>query len=334
MTSEAVENELDICGLGCALWRGKYWIVAMGVLFALLAGLVSLMMKQTWSSVAIVDRPTANMLGSYYSQSQLLATLEPRSETADAVPPTSEIIDRVYQEFTLQLSSWDTRRDFWQQTDYYKSHRTDDARHNAALLNELVSGIEYTPADAARNVRDTVKLTATTAGEASQLLRHYLAFASARATGNLNAGLTGVWQAQTAQLQAEIKREDTVASATFLRQQQHLQQALQVASQQGSSDAQSEPQLRAQLATLLASGPAYDSRYDQNRALLSTLSAGPALTSAMQPYRYLRTPEEPVTRDSPRRLFMMVMWGVIGALTGAGIALARRVRHNAVRACV
>ncbi|MBN9931505.1 polysaccharide chain length modulation protein, partial [Pantoea agglomerans] len=42
-------------------------------------------------------------------------------------------------------------------------------------------------------------------------------------------------------------------------------------------------------------------------------------------YRYLRTPEEPVSRDSPRRLFMMIMWGAIGALTGAGVALASSV---------
>ncbi|PQM83649.1 polysaccharide chain length modulation protein, partial [Klebsiella quasipneumoniae] len=38
----------------------------------------------------------------------------------------------------------------------------------------------------------------------------------------------------------------------------------------------------------------------------------------------LRTPEEPVTRTSPRRVFLMVMWGIVGALVGAGIALARR----------
>ncbi|CDL08526.1 regulator of length of O-antigen component of lipopolysaccharide chains [Klebsiella pneumoniae IS43] len=38
----------------------------------------------------------------------------------------------------------------------------------------------------------------------------------------------------------------------------------------------------------------------------------------------MRTPEEPVKRDSPRRVFLMVMWGIVGALIGAGVALSRR----------
>jgi lipopolysaccharide biosynthesis protein WzzE len=29
-------------------------------------------------------------------------------------------MDEAYKEFVMQLASWDTRRDFWSQTDYYK----------------------------------------------------------------------------------------------------------------------------------------------------------------------------------------------------------------------
>ncbi|MDI5050453.1 hypothetical protein MJM12_28330, partial [Salmonella enterica subsp. enterica serovar Montevideo] len=28
--------------------------------------------------------------------------------------------------------------------------------------------------------------------------------------------------------------------------------------------------------------------------------------------------------DSPRRAFLMIMWGIVGALIGAGVALTRR----------
>jgi len=38
----------------------------------------------------------------------------------------------------------------------------------------------------------------------------------------------------------------------------------------------------------------------------------------------LRTPEEPIKRDSPRRVFLLILWGAMGALVGAGIALVRR----------
>ncbi|STJ14354.1 enterobacterial common antigen (ECA) polysaccharide chain length modulation protein [Escherichia coli] len=70
--------------------------------------------------------------------------------------------------------------------------------------------------------------------------------------------------------------------------------------------------------------PAFDLDYDQNRAMLNTLNVGPTLDPRFQTYRYLRTPEEPVKRDSPRRAFLMIMWGIVGGLIGAGVALTRR----------
>lgn len=133
-----------------------------------------------------------------------------------------------------------------------------------------------------------------------------------------------------------------MAQAIYQRELNGLEQGLKIAAQQGitrsmATTAQADlpyaelfmlgqPMLRARLEALRAVGPSYDIDYDRNRAMLTTLSVGPVLDAAFQPYRYLRTPEEPVKRDSPRRLFMMVMWGAIGALLGAGIALSRRAR--------
>lgn len=342
MTSVVVENELDVRGLGCTLWRGKRWIIGFALLFALLAWLASMLMKQAWSTTAITDRPTVNMLGDFFVQQQFLNNLDMRTNTLNLSTPAPTVMDEVYQELTMQLASWDTRRDFWQQTDYYKSRKSGNAHNDAALLDDLINNIQYTPADAAHNVRDTIKLVAETASDANNLLRQYVAYASERAARHLNAELQGAWQARSEQLQAQVKRQQEVAQAVFDRQRQRIEQALSVASQQGieenrapvSGDALPDSDrfllgqrmLRAQLETLQASGPAYDLSYDQNRAMLSTLQAGPRLDKQFQTYRYLRTPEEPVSRDSPRRLFMMVMWGVIGALFGAGVALARRPR--------
>ena len=59
---DAADNELDIRGLCCALWRGKLWIIAGGALFALLAWIYSLLVTPQWSTPALVDRPTVNML--------------------------------------------------------------------------------------------------------------------------------------------------------------------------------------------------------------------------------------------------------------------------------
>jgi len=342
MPSDVVDNELDLRGLGCRLWRGKRWIVGLALLFALVAWLATLLLKQVWSTTAITDRPTVNMLGSYYAQQQFLTNLDVRNNALTLAAPSPTVMDEVYQEFVMQLASWDTRREFWQQTDYYKRRKTGNAHNDAALLDDMIGNILFTPADAAHNLPDNVRLKAETAGDANTLLRQYIAYASERAARHLNDELKGAWQARTAQLQAQVKRQEDVANAVFQRQQHRLEQALKIASQQGINEKQAreagenladsdlfllgKPVLQGQLETLRATGPNFDISYDQNRAMLTTRVAGPTLNSKIQTYRYLRTPEEPVSRDSPRRLFMMIMWGAVGALVGAGVALARRPR--------
>lgn len=116
--AEDAENELDIRGLFRTLWAGKLWIIGMGLAFALIALAYTFFARQEWSATAITDRPTVNMLGGYYSQQQFLRNLDARSNMASADQPS--VMDEAYKEFVMQLASWDTRREFWLQTDYYK----------------------------------------------------------------------------------------------------------------------------------------------------------------------------------------------------------------------
>lgn len=342
MTSDFVDNELDIRGLFCALWRGKRWIIGMALLGMLLAWIWSLLVKQEWSTTAITDRPTVNMIGGYYSQQQFLRNLDIRNGAAALAVPQPSVMDNAYQEFIMQLSSWDTRREFWLQTDYYKHRKVGNVHKDAALLDEMVSNIQFSPADSAKNLSDSVRLVAETAVDANNLLRQYVAFASERAARHLNQELTAAWAARTVQLKAQVQRQEKVANAVYQRQLHSVEQALRIAQQQGIDQAKTStpseqlpdselfllgrPMLQARLENLQANGPTYDLDYDQNRAMLDTLNVGPTLDQKFQTYRYLRTPEEPVKRDSPRRTLVMIIWGVMGALVGAGVALTRRPR--------
>ncbi len=249
-------------------------------------------------------------------------------------------MDEAYKEFVMQLASWDTRRDFWSQTDYYKQRMVGNSKADAALLDDLINNIQFMPGDALRNVNDSVKLIAETAPDANNLLRQYVAFASQRAASHLNEELKGAWAARTIQMKAQVKRQEEVAKAIFSRRVHNIEQALKIAEQHNISRSETDvpadelpdsemfllgrPMLQARLENLQAVGPDFDLDYDQNRAMLTTLNVGPTLDPRFQTYRYLRTPEEPVKRDSPRRAFLMIMWGIVGALTGAGVALIRR----------
>ena len=336
--ARVIENELDIRGLFRTLWSGKAWIVGMALLFALGAFVYTLFARQEWSATAITDRPTVNMLGGFYSQQQFLRNLDIKANNAPVDQPS--VMDDAYKEFIMQLSSWDTRRDFWLQTDYYKQRKVGNSKADAALLDELIDNIQFTAGDITRNLSDNVRLIAETGPDANNLLRQYIAFASQRAASHLNDELKGAWAARTIQMKAQVKRQEAVAKAIFDRKVHSVEQALQVAQQHNIARSETEvppdelpdselfmlgrPLLQARLENLQAVGATYDLDYDQNRAMLATLNVGPVLDPRFQTYRYLRTPEEPVKRDSPRRAFLMIMWGTVGVLLGAGVALARR----------
>ncbi|EEW0022889.1 TPA: ECA polysaccharide chain length modulation protein [Escherichia coli] len=336
--AEDAENELDIRGLFRTLWAGKLWIIGMGLAFALIALAYTFFARQEWSATAITDRPTVNMLGGYYSQQQFLRNLDARSNMASADQPS--VMDEAYKEFVMQLASWDTRREFWLQTDYYKQRMVGNSKADAALLDEMINNIQFIPGDFTRAVNDSEKLIAETAPDANNLLRQYVAFASQRAASHLNDELKGAWAARTIQMKAQVKRQEEVAKAIYDRRMNSIEQALKIAEQhnisRSATDVPAEelpdsemfllgrPMLQARLENLQAVGPAFDLDYDQNRAMLNTLNVGPTLDPRFQTYRYLRTPEEPVKRDSPRRAFLMIMWGIVGGLIGAGVALTRR----------
>lgn len=343
-SEQLMDNELDIRGLCRALWSGKIWIVGIGALFGLVALASSYLMEQEWGATAIMDKPTVNMLGGYYSQRQFLRNLDQRLQSNVTTPELS-IAEESYNEFVMQLAAYDTRRDFWLQSQYFQARKEGDAKADAALLDELIADIQFTPRDIAKNPNDSVKLTAETAADANMLLRQYVTFASLRAAEHLDEELQGAWAARTVSLKAQVKRQEEVAKAVYQRELSSVEAALKIASQQGidgvrtSTPAQDVPAsdmfllgrslLQARFESLQASGPTYDVEYDQNRAMLNTLNVGPVLDAKFQTYRYLRTPEEPVKRDSPRRAFMLIMWGAIGVLVGAGVALVRRPRAAA-----
>lgn len=295
--SVVTENELDVRGLFRVLWAGKFWIAGIALGFALIALAYTFFARQEWSATAITDRPTVNMLGGFYSQQQFLQNLDVKANPATA--DQTSVMDESYKEFVMQLASWDTRRDFWNQTDYFKQRMVGNSKADAALLDELINNIQFMAGDPLRNINDSVKLIAETAPDANNLLRQYVAFASQRAASHLNDELKGAWAARTVQMKAQVKRQEEVAKAIFNRRVHNLDQALKIAEKSNISRSETDvpadelpdsemfllgrPMLQARLENLQAVAPDFDLDYDQNRAMLNTLNAYLTLTRVFRP---------------------------------------------------
>lgn len=228
----AIEHELDIRALCYALWRGKIWIIALAIIFAAVALAASYLMQQKWSATAIVDLPTTNNLGSYYSQQQFLRNLDTHiNASPEAQLPT--IPDGAYKEFMTQVEAYDTRREFWLHSNYYKQRREGNSKADAVLLEELINNIQVTRRNEKNAQNEHIKLTAETAIDANRLLREYIAFANQRASTHLNNEIKGAWATRTQSMKALVKRQEMVAKAMYNRELNVLQQSLKVAEKQG-----------------------------------------------------------------------------------------------------
>ncbi|ARU95595.1 Wzz/FepE/Etk N-terminal domain-containing protein [Tatumella citrea] len=299
MVSPSVENELNIPLLVSRLWRGKGWIIGLAVAGVLLAAGYAQWATQVWSATAIVDRPSVSQIAPYYTQRQLLATLED-SHTPAAAAAT--ITDEAYQEFLLQLASWDSRRDFWLQSEYFHRQLNQHEGQRAVILNKLIGNIRFQAAEPLRGTRDTLVLLADNAPDSAKLLNQYVQFASQRAIHSLNSNLNEEWQNAWQLHQNELIRQKAAVDA--LQGETADKHGIAAASDEGTVSLAED--------------------YQQNKALLDSLKPTPVLSDDIQTWRYLRSPEPPVSPESPRLLLLMALWGMTGLFIGAVIAIARR----------
>lgn len=312
------DNELDIQKLFKLLWQGKVWIIGLAILFASIALGYSYIVKQEWVSSSVTTKPSITLLKNYYQQKNFLQSLDKEN----SAQPIESIPTEVYQEFTQQLGSYDARREFWQQSDYFLSRTENDAKADAALLEEFINNIVFIPSDL-KNPFDTLQLTAETAQEAKSLLDSYITFVAADVVADLNNEISVLWNEKKKQLEIENTQQEVAGKANYSKDILLLEKAIQkLKLKQVSQEQQSQLEsLSMSLADLEITGPQFSERYFENKVLLSKLAS--LNIEEFQPYRFLKKPTEPVKRTKPRRLFLLILWGGVGAFCGGVITLTR-----------
>lgn len=319
-TPSSIENELDIRSLFHILWRGKLWIIGLAVIFAALALVYSYLIKQEWVSVATLTKPSISMLNGYYEKQRLLTSLV-SDEGQGSVVANNAVPSDVYQSFLQQLNAYDTKRDFWLQSDYYQQRKEDDKNADAALLSQFIGNIQYTAAKQPAQ-SDDIQLIAETASDAQHLLMQYISFTAKRSVDELNQELTAHWTEALKLYSAKISQQQLSVEMNYQKQMDVLKQVM-AQYDSNTTEQTNNKLLLNEFETVISNNLQLDHTYYQNQAIVQTLSQ-PVDTAYFQPYRFLRTPDEPVTRSKPRRLFLLILWGGIGAFCGVGVALFRR----------
>lgn len=107
------------------------------VLFSLIGLSSSYIIKPTWTVESEIGKPQVNSLGNYYALFSMYHLLIGKTDEID------QINDIVYTELKHQAFSYDVKRQFWEQSDYYKQKLTGDNKVDLIFLEKLINSINY-----------------------------------------------------------------------------------------------------------------------------------------------------------------------------------------------
>lgn len=313
----SIDNELDVESCVQRLWRGKKWIGLGLILGILLAWAYTMFATQKWVAVAQFTRPDLSKVTRYYQElsklNQLSTYSDPASTTDNADVDT--VLDAVYQTFLQQLASVDNRRRFW-----LEQEKADKGTSlTPTLLDRRVASIQFAAGDKLHGTVDTLSLTAESAATSSQLLKRYLTFTDQQVMAQVQQQLSAAWQSEMTKIAQQIAFEKSVAQAAY------DQQVKQLKNEAAQSD---DNQTKTAINVIEQTGPVASDNLLHDQARLAALQSGPASLKPFTSWTMLQSPEPPISRQSPRLPLLMVMWGLVGILIGAGVALTQCVKKK------
>ncbi|SES80699.1 LPS O-antigen chain length determinant protein WzzB [Thorsellia anophelis] len=336
-----VSDELDIKKLFMTLWYGKWIIMATTVLFAVGVYALSYFITPVWTATAITIKPGSEEIGNFAAIEQSVSSLDLNSSQKDIALSVNDVI---YRQFIETVSSYDFKRQFWMTSDYYlnKSKDLKTEHEKAALLEKFILNIQFVAQDDRKGNQDTLLLKAETAQESSSLLKLYIDKANQSVINKLTKQNDNVRKRLVSSLESSItdltmfaedkfriifqKRNNELSDA----ESEYLQLSIKADARANEIELLKSKiaDINAQIRELAYKGPEFDVRLDEYKLKLNELEKLPEISQFNQAFRFLRTPYEPITPDSPRRVFWAFLAALFGGFVGVCIALIRGPKVN------
>ncbi|GIA03956.1 chain-length determining protein [Vibrio cholerae] len=345
-------DEIDLKELFAALWQGK-WLIIMTTLFCSVIAIgYALTAQEWWSAKATVSQPQLQGIASYQ---QAVKRYQPLfdvyqedgsiilSGTLDSLIDPEVIFKRFIQEFNAN----GTKRRFMQTNPTFLTlqkqmlAQANEPEVMQKLYEEWFDRIQASAVD--KNSNDIFTLSFQSVDKASSLtlLNDYVQFVNQTLNQQLNDDLLSTLATkygeltqqeknllQQAQLRLQVELERTqyalsIAEAADIKQPvQNLGEQEIFAINIGSRALKAKVDALKSIKDLSVFEPRLAilqsklSQFD-----LETLSV--EAKWSVNGFYYLDQPEQPLTRDKPKRALIMVLGGMLGGILGVATVLVR-----------
>ncbi|MBJ6948729.1 LPS O-antigen chain length determinant protein WzzB [Vibrio cholerae] len=345
-------DEIDLKELFSALWQGKWLIIVTTLLFSVAAIGYALTAQEWWSAKATVSQPQLQGIASYQ---QAVKRYQPLFDVyqEDGSIIVSEALDLlidpevIFKRFIQEFNANGTKRRFMQTNPTFLTlqkqtmEQNNDPEVMQKLYEEWFERIQASAVDKKANDIFTLSFQSVDKASSLTLLNDYIQFVNQTLNQQLNANLISILTAkygelaqqeknllQQAQLRLHVELERTqyalnIAEAADIKQPvQNLGEQELFAINIGSRALKAKVDALKSIKDLSVFEPRLAilqsklSQFD-----LETLSA--EAKWSVNGFYYLDQPEQPLTRDKPKRALIVVLGALLGGMLGVAIVLMR-----------
>lgn len=329
------QDEIDLRELLLVLWRQKLLVLIVTLTFAVAGIAYALLAPQVWTSTAEVS------MASVEQTKGLRLKVEQLLNSSGSVDVAAFGQEQLYQSYISDFNAMNTKRAFLTQEGIFeeetKLEEIEGSREKRALMNKLTEGIVAKPVD--KTGQDmALSFSASTAELAKSRLEKYIDFVQEKQRKKKNDELLSVWnnRIQTLQQQYDSARKDTLLMRedAIRRTQYSLRISQAAGAERPLENMDSQDVFNIQLGSKglaeklrileeIKNPEVINPELAKIRLQLGSLKALDLKDIEFTSFQMMASPEEPISRDKPKRPLVVVLATLLGAMLGVGIVLVR-----------
>ncbi|WP_139459891.1 LPS O-antigen chain length determinant protein WzzB [Aeromonas veronii] len=333
-------DETDLRELMMVLWRQKVLILLVTLLFAITGIGYAVTARQVWTSVALISEPSLKQVNEFQLNIDKLKNSMP-PELADTIDVSSLQRQELYKSFIVAFNGMNNKKEFLTQHGIFTEEATktgvNDRGGERALMNRLAESISARPSDKTGSDIQ-LSFSAETSELAQKRLTHYIDFIQKKEVAAKNGELQLIWQNR---MKAIATQYDSIKSDTLHRRQDYLREteySLRI-SQAAGVDKPLERMNSGEIFNIdlgskglaeklrilkeLNDPEVLNEGLAKIRLQLNTLKDLRLTAVSFDSFKVIDSPEEPYTRDKPKRPLIIVLATLLGCMLGVAIVLIR-----------
>ncbi|PNO58692.1 LPS O-antigen chain length determinant protein WzzB [Aeromonas caviae] len=329
---QATADEIDLRELLLLLWRQKELILLITALFAVAGVVYALTAPQQWSAKAVITEP----------KPEDLLAMKKISAQASALGlagfPDGKTL---YQEFVQEFNAYENRRDYLKASPLFVEQIKVsglDAKAQTRWLRDWANLVTAQPVDKkGEEPGIAITFAAPTAETSLAMLEGYVDYIVKSQQQKLIERLGAQRDLQLEEMNARYTVMQEDAKQALQQEIFEITLASRVAKAAGVSTPLERTSSQERFSILLGS-----KALEEKLTLLTSLDLAlyqPGLQKlqsqsarlkrislegiSFRPFSYLDAPDEPLSRDKPKRPLIVVLATLLGGMLGVGIVLAR-----------